>query len=547
MTIRDIYQQALRAVRSSKVAEDFEEHFTSTYGGRPRVLKVEQLLAAMVTATSTYYRSATHVTIHKVLSRDLHRDRHHLCFGWSSRRNGHGYQSKNLTLRQVRHLFNRMVAVINASPHLNPTLTEKERIATEKQGYEYLNRLVHASIPQALPSAQYQAIDATSYPTMSAPPPKPESMTTKKSKKGKRKTSSKKEFPPYEKDYQRDGSAFVRQRTGAHDPDGRWGYQTPTNGNGMQDTFFGHSALASVASYTKASPYRELKLVTAMMVIPNATDHSAATLRMINDHLIPFHGTDFTLLTDRGFTNAKPENWADHLLAAGIEQVIDMRKDDLQIRRDKDTGVIMFAGAPFLPWTPEALFEAVSRPVRYTTNPDNPEEHIEAFHAAIEALDPYALIPNETRRPNGNRQYLVPQHDRALATAAQRKTKVFTQATIRIKKQAFGKLQQHHRWGTPKWIEAYNHRTAVEGVFGNLKDREQGGVTRGWIRVVGIPAMALMLAAAMVYHNLKTAQHWAEKNLKTDVDIYEFDTETELRSQIKNDQPRQPNAPPAAA
>jgi len=59
--------------------------------------------------------------------------------------------------------------------------------------------------------------------------------------------------------------------------------------------------------------------------------------------------------------------------------------------------------------------------------------------------------------------------------------------------------------------------------------------------------MALMLAAAMVYHNLKTARHWAEKNLKTDVDIYEFETESELRSQIKNDQPRQPNAPPAAA
>src|SRR5690625_3971903 len=225
-------------------------------------------------------------------------------------------------------------------------------------------------------------------------------------RKGTTSSPKDRDFVPYEKDYQRDNSKYAPQRTGAHDPDGRWGYQTPTPGNGMQDTFFGHSALASVASYTKDSPYRELKLVTAMMVIPNATDHSAATLRMINDHLIPFHGSDFTLLTDRGFTNAKPENWADHRRAAGIELVIDMRKDDVKIRRDKDTGVIMFAGAPFLPWTPEALFEAVSRPVRYTTNPENPEEHIEAFHAAIAALDPYALIPNETRRPNGNRQYL---------------------------------------------------------------------------------------------------------------------------------------------
>src|SRR5690625_3517345 len=110
---------------------------------------------------------------------------------------------------------------------------------------------------------------------------------------------------------------------------------------------------------------------------------------------------------------------------------------------------------------------------RVTTKPrtnTNP-----ASHPQVGPPKPYKRF---TRRPTGNRQYLVPQHDRALATAAQRKTKVFTQATIRIKKQAFGKLQQHHRWGTPKWIEAYNHRTAVEGVFGNLKDREQGGIDR---------------------------------------------------------------------
>lgn len=134
---------------------------------------------------------------------------------------------------------------------------------------------------------------------------------------------------------------------------------------------------------------------------------------------------------------------------------------------------------------------------------------------------------------DGNRQFLVPHHDRALATPAQRRTKVFNQATIRIKYPAFGKHQQPHRWGTKDWITAYNHRGAVEGVFGNLKSRDQGGITRGWIRVVGIAAMALMLTAAMINHNMKTTINWATKNLDTDVDIYQLDTEPELLAHLK--------------
>src|SRR5690625_3043652 len=159
------------------------------------------------------------------------------------------------------------------------------------------------------------------------------------------------------------------------------------------------------------------------------------------------------------------------------------------------------------------------------------------------------LFANETRRSNGNRQFLVPQHERALANPIQRETKVFRQATIRIKKAAFGKYQQHYRWGTKQWINAYNHRTAVEGVFGNLKSREQGGVTRGWIRVVGIPAMALMLSVAMVNHNMKTTLRWAQKKLSENTDVYALNTEEELLAQLveEPEAARQPNAPPTAA
>lgn len=265
-------------------------------------------------------------------------------------------------------------------------MSEAERIATEEQGYEYLNRLVHASIPKAIPSTKYQAIDATSYATMSAPGPKREWAKTKNGNEDDP-DEEEKEFVPYEKDYQLDDSKYVRQRSGVHDPNARWGYQTATNGNGNQDMFFGHSAIASVAFYTKDSPYRALKLITAMMVIPNATDHSAATLRLINDHLVPCHSNNFALLTDRDFTKAKSENWSEHLLTTGIEQFIDMRKDDLKIRLDKDTGVIMFTGWPFLPWTPKKLFKAITRPQRFTTNPDNPDAQIMAFQAAIAALE----------------------------------------------------------------------------------------------------------------------------------------------------------------
>lgn len=74
------------------------------------------------------------------------------------------------------------------------------------------------------------------------------------------------------------------------------------------------------------------------------------------------------------------------------------------------------------------------------------------------------------------------------------------------------KLRQHERWGSDKWIEKYSCRTFIEGFFGTFQSRDGEGARRGWIRVVGITAIAVMTALAMVHDNLRIVRKWAQKN-----------------------------------
>jgi len=106
----------------------------------------------------------------------------------------------------------------------------------------------------------------------------------------------------------------------------------------------------------------------------------------------------------------------------------------------------------------------------------------------------------------------MPTYRRELATAAQRKKKVYSQPTIVLGAKVGAKLRQHERWGSDKWIEKYSCRTFVEGFFGAFQSRDGEGVRRGWIRVVGLTAIALMTALAMVHYNLRIVRKWAQKN-----------------------------------
>ena len=146
-------------------------------------------------------------------------------------------------------------------------------------------------------------------------------------------------------------------------------------------------------------------------------------------------------------------------------------------------------------------------------------------------------------------QFKVHSFRRELATAAQRKKKVFSQPTIILGANVGAKLRQHERWGSDKWIEKYSSRTFVEGFFGNFQSRDGEGVRRGWIRVVGLTTTALMTALAMVHYNLRIVRKWARKtNFQSDDILLQRDPKIEGYEVVPVDEsPHGAIDPPLAA
>jgi len=351
---------------------------------------------------------------------------------------------------------------------------------------------------------------------------------------------------------QRDG-----QQSQSFDPDARPGHQTETADNSSK-TFFGYHSNVASTCYPKNTRFGELHLALAFSLVPAGSSIAAPSIRTIDSHITPFN-PGFTLFSDREYTNLVRENWADKLLERRIEQYMEMTQNDVTIRKDADTGAIMFAGWPFVPRTPRHLFNIKTRRHYTVTAPRSnaTEEAIENYEARladlaefkqqIADLAPYALSTNGGRNARGGRRFFVPTTDRALATPAQRATKVFkAKETVTVKAAAFGKHYQPHRWGTDAWIAAYSQRSSVEGIFGNLKSRTGQGVTRGWTRVIDIAANSLMVAAALVQRNIQAVRSRAHKQKIDDATLYD---PLNQPAPVINDAPataHQLGAPPAA-
>lgn len=491
------FNRAREVARRSGLAHELEQRLRAGQGGAPRQLEVDVLLAACIVVFSTGGSTATLVEVHKVLTERL-------VVSFQERigtRRKVGSRWKLITIRQVRYLFKRICTLLDYSPHTT-TMTADERAAWEDETFRLLNELIRASIPVDIPHAPTLGVDATSMRTAARPRGKlPSAMG--------------------QDDYRGDDSAFARQKSGSWDPDARHGHQTKTFHNG-KDSFFGHVTTAGVGIHPANTEFASLKLVETLVVTPNGYNVPKPTLRMLDEYRAAGHRLD-KILVDRGYSYWDADEWADELLARGIAQTQDMHPNDRGPRADAATGVVMIDGWPYLPWTPKRLHQ-IPRPPRFVVSEPGPGADqekwvtyrrdlaaLEAFRSAQAELAQYALTPNGRTRKDGSRQFKVPQYRKDRATAKDRRMKVFKQPTLVLPASVATKLRQEHRWGSDAWIADYSRRTAIEGVFGNIKARDGEGVERGWIRVVGLVATAIMTAFAIVHYNLRIVRQWAAR------------------------------------
>ena len=103
----------------------------------------------------------------------------------------------------------------------------------------------------------------------------------------------------------------------------------------------------------------------------------------------------------------------------------------------------------------------------------------------------------------------VPRVDTPPAAAG--RPQCCTQTTVELPFTVTPKIRQTHYWGSPKWIKLFTRRTHVEGVFGNVKNRNCGNLARGWLQTPGLVRTSIGMAFVLAAYNRRIAQSWNDR------------------------------------
>lgn len=85
------------------------------------------------------------------------------------------------------------------------------------------------------------------------------------------------------------------------------------------------------------------------------------------------------------------------------------------------------------------------------------------------------------------------------------------QVTIVIPGPVLPKLRQREAWGSPRWIDSFARRSAIEGIFGNLRNLSTQNIKRGFCRVVGLVKTSLMLTFQAMAVNIRLIRQWSRR------------------------------------
>lgn len=548
------FNQAHALVQRSDVCAELEARLRPTTVGRPRALRVDVLLTAMLLAFGRE-QSLALTKVHHLLTRDLPRDL----------QNELGLiraDGRPITLRQVRYTWGAITEKFEHTEGRRPEMADEVRDATAAAMQSIIDRLI-SSTSTHVPSTGRYAVDATAIESAARGKRRPRRGTPLTEVGGVGAGAEAPGRPLTVEDQDgatADGDPDARgadkldaaDRVGrCADPDARWGYRTKTYDN-KSNLMFGYQVLAytRVGALAKDAVEPPL-LIDRIAVVPGNSHGIDETIACLDR---PWAGDVpvVELLADRGFSYSVPANWADKLRARGIEQVLDLHAADHGARVQPDHGYVMVDGWPHCPSMPEHL-ERIDRPGRLVLRPEpkNPSpEQLAEWVADRDAIAEFDRLIAERRTYRFERtakagsrseQFKCPAKAGKLVcdacplsqdfvgvpavTAPAAPGKACTQATITIKASIEPKLRQDLYWGSPEWKKSYSRRTRVEGSFGVLKSPKSGNIRRGWTHQVGLVKTSLLLAIAVAATNLQLLIAWAKRTGNTADPLTQMNTE----------------------
>jgi len=226
------------------------------------------------------------------------------------------------------------------------------------------------------------------------------------------------------------------------------------------------------------------------------------------------------VLSDCGYSHRQADHWALPLRAMGARLVQDLHPHD---RGTKGTfgGAVVWNGELYCPATPPAFFGLGPLPRGATC--EERDAHDRAFHE----LSSYRLSRISADDSDGYHRVICPAvagkircplrpasmsrpYDRPeVASAPGHLPTCCSQQTMTIAPSVAEKTAQRHPYPGPEWRASYGRRSAAERASATLKDPARVSIERGWCRLMGLPAITVMIACLVVVRNLRLLDGFA--------------------------------------
>lgn len=417
---------------------------------------------------------------------------------------GHGLsraQRAELGLTGVKyHDLARALATITSATEerVNPKTGEVRDARLPFTLHDLSNALVRTTVPAGLVPSNTVTVDSTDVETWAAR----KSLSTLSDTSEDAKPRPDGAFP-------RLGSDGRPQHS--LDADARDGFRS---GKQMQhrNIFHGYDLHLVTDVRPLGDPEQRPPFVRSLTMTPANSSKPAAGLRAITEydqHVAPVS----TVIADRGYTTAKATKWAIPLAARLIEQVLDLHPNERGAAPGPTPGTLFIDGALFSSALPRRLRDLKRLP--HYANAGDKARNAQQF----DQREPYAFTPFGPRRTDGSRRYRGPAltgrlrcpnvpksmlngHHVPISPCAPGKPcgcgTTVTLGTDSIKH------RQRLLYGTTKWVASYGRRVAVESANANVR-QHHANITRGSIRVTGLPKTFLMATFQIMAANLRLA------------------------------------------
>jgi hypothetical protein len=432
-------------------------------GVRPRQLSVRTLLVGILLAVADD-RPAHLCRVHRALLALDDEDRRRLGVVVTWRTGEH-----LLTYRQVERTF---ALVCRALAREHPDGTPSTALC------RVLDAICEASVPERLKKASSLAIDWTDHVSHARP-----ATTT---------TSSK-------------------------DDEAAWGHRT--GGPAKGELFFGY--YLSTATMVRDEGGARVAELTRRMVLTSCRHDPVPPLVAVLGTMAA--SVDINdVLCDSGYAHRRAERFALPLRRLGARLVMDLHPHD-RGTRGTHLGALCHNGNLYCPATPGPLL-AISPLPRGASKDD-----VAAHDLRCDELSRYKLGRISRDDADGYHRVMCPAVMGKLRCPLRESSMTLplrlpeileppalppvccVQATITVPVTVNAKTAQLHDYPSKAHRVSFARRTAVERGYSTLKDPASTDTTRGWCRVMGLTAVSLLLACAIVVRNQRILDAFEER------------------------------------